>query len=140
MKFRRQKLEEVNINLTPLIDVVFLLLIFFMVTTTFKQSSELTIELPSATASEAVQVNNQKVEVVITADGQYVINGLTLINGETQTLVYGLQEASEGDNQRPLIITADAKAAYELIIRVYDAAAQLGFSKLAHTAERETLQ
>ena len=137
MKFRRQKMDEVSINLTPLIDVVFLLLIFFMVTTTFKQSSELTIELPTASNAEPVGLAAQKVEVIITVDGQYIINGRTLINSQTNTLVEGLKEASAGNNERPLIITADSKSSYEMIIRVYDAAAQLGFAKLAHTAERD---
>ncbi len=140
MKFRRQKIDEVNINLTPLIDVVFLLLIFFMVTTTFKQSTELTIDLPTATSSDPVTVNNEQIEVVITADGQYVINGLTLINGRVDTLKLGLEEASKGNNTLPLIITADANSPYELVMRVYDAATQLGFHKLAHTAEREVSQ
>ncbi|MFT2111321.1 ExbD/TolR family protein [Marinomonas sp. 2405UD68-3] len=140
MKFRRQKMDEVNINLTPLIDVVFLLLIFFMVTTTFKQSTELTIDLPTATSSDPVTVSNEQIEVVITSDGQYVINGLTLINGRADTLKLGLDEASEGNNQLPLIITADANSSYEMVMKVYDAATQLGFTKLAHTAERETAQ
>jgi len=140
VKFRRQKMDEVNINLTPLIDVVFLLLIFFMVTTTFKQSTELTIDLPTATSSDPVTVNSEQIEVVITSDGQYVINGLTLINGRANTLKLGLDEASKGNNQLPLIITADANSSYEMVIRVYDAATQLGFTKLAHTAEREVSQ
>jgi biopolymer transport protein ExbD len=140
LKFRRQKIEEVSINLTPLIDVVFLLLIFFMVTTTFKQSTELTIDLPTASASDAVSIGNDKLEVVITSDGQYVINGLALVNGRTETLKLGLQEASSGNNQIPLIITADANSSYEMVMRLYDAASQLGFTKLAHTAERERPQ
>ncbi|TDO96893.1 ExbD/TolR family protein [Marinomonas balearica] len=137
MKFRRQKIEDVQINLTPLIDVVFLLLIFFMVSTTFKQSTELTIDLPSA-SSEAPSLNAQKtIEITITSDGQYVINDRTLVNEQVSTLVQGIQE-SGGDNlDQPLVITADAKAPYELVLRVYDAASQLGIYKIAHTAERE---
>jgi len=137
LKFRRQKIEEVSINLTPLIDVVFLLLIFFMVSTTFKQTTELTIDLPSASSLVKSSKDILKVEITITAEGQYVINGQTLINSELETLKQGIQEISESDNSRPLIITADAKASYDMIIRVYDAAAQLGFTKLAHTAERD---
>ena len=138
MKFRRQKIDEVNINLTPLIDVVFLLLIFFMVTTTFKQTDELTIELPSAQATQISDSVKNKIEILITADGQYSLNGRTLINEKADTLKQGILEVSEGDTERPLIITADAKASYELVLRIYDAAAQLGFAKLAHTIARET--
>jgi len=137
VKFRRQKIDDVQINLTPLIDVVFLLLIFFMVSTTFNQSTELTIDLPTATSTAPSSDVNENIEIVITADGQYVINGQTLINERVETLIQGLKEISQGDNSRPLIITADAKSSYDMVLRVYDAAASLGISKLAHTAKKE---
>lgn len=137
MKFRRQKIEEIQVNLTPLIDVVFLLLIFFMVTTTFKQTDELTIELPTAQSSQTSIQNQTRIDVLITADGQYSLNGRTLINEEVETLIQGIREVSEGNSDLPLIISADAKASYDLVLRVYDAAAQLGFAKLAHTTTRE---
>ncbi|GGN34773.1 MULTISPECIES: ExbD/TolR family protein [Marinomonas] len=140
MKFRRQKIDDVQINLTPLIDVVFLLLIFFMVSTTFNQSTELTIDLPTATSNAPSSDRAKNVELVITADGQYVINGQTLINEKVSTLIQGLEEVSEGDYTRPLIITADAKASYDMVLRVYDAAASLGITKLAHTAQKEPIQ
>ncbi|BFM48175.1 biopolymer transporter ExbD [Marinomonas sp. THO17] len=140
MKFRRQKIDDVQINLTPLIDVVFLLLIFFMVSTTFNQSTELTIDLPTATSDAPASDRDKTVELVITADGQYVINGQTLINENVATLVQGLEEITQGDNSRPLIITADANSSYEMVMRVYDAAAKLGITKLAHTAQKETNQ
>ncbi|MCO4785756.1 ExbD/TolR family protein [Marinomonas atlantica] len=138
MKFRRQKIEDVHINLTPLIDVVFLLLIFFMVSTTFKQTTDLTIDLPTASNGAASVVSQNPVEITITQDGQFVINGQTLINERTDTLVQGLKESFQDDFERPLIVTADANASYEMVMRVYDAAAQLGISKLAHTAQKET--
>ncbi|MEO9275316.1 biopolymer transporter ExbD [Marinomonas sp. 5E14-1] len=140
MKFRRQKIDDVQINLTPLIDVVFLLLIFFMVSTTFNQSTELTIDLPTATSNAPRSDVSQNVELVITADGQYVINGQTLINERVSTLVQGLKEVTRGDSSKPLIITADAKASYDMVLRVYDAAATLGITKLAHTAQKEPKQ
>jgi biopolymer transport protein ExbD len=140
VRFRRQKIDDVQINLTPLIDVVFLLLIFFMVSTTFNQSTELTIDLPTATSQAPSSDRLKNVELVITADGQYVINGQTLINERVSTLVQGLKEVTKGDNNKPLIITADAKASYDMVLRVYDAAAQLGITKLAHTAQKEQAQ
>ncbi|PYF84773.1 MULTISPECIES: biopolymer transporter ExbD [Marinomonas] len=140
MKFRRQKIDDVQINLTPLIDVVFLLLIFFMVSTTFNQSTELTIDLPTATSNAPASDRTKNIELVITADGQYVINGQTLINEKVSTLIQGLKEVGEGDLTRPLIITADAKSPYDLVLRVYDAAASLGITKLAHTAQKEPSQ
>ena len=140
MKFRRQKIDDVQINLTPLIDVVFLLLIFFMVSTTFNQSTELTIDLPTATSNAPASDRTKNIELVITADGQYVINGQTLINEKVSTLIQGLKEVGQGDLTRPLIITADAKSSYDMVLRVYDAAASLGITKLAHTAQKEPNQ
>ncbi|AWY00817.1 biopolymer transporter ExbD [Marinomonas primoryensis] len=140
MKFRRQKIDDVQVNLTPLIDVVFLLLIFFMVSTTFNQSTELTIDLPTSTSNAPSSDRSKNVELVITADGQYVINGQTLINEKVSTLIQGLKEVTQGDNTRPLIITADAKSSYDMVLRVYDAAANLGITKLAHTAQKEPAQ
>ena len=140
MRFRRQKLDDVQINLTPLIDVVFLLLIFFMVSTTFNQSTELTIDLPTATSNAPASDRTKNIELVITADGQYVINGQTLINEKVSTLIQGLKEVGQGDLTRPLIITADAKSSYDMVLRVYDAAASLGITKLAHTAQKEPNQ
>jgi biopolymer transport protein ExbD len=140
LKFRRQKIEDVHINLTPLIDVVFLLLIFFMVSTTFKQTTDLTIDLPTAANGAPSIVSQDPVEVTITRDGQFVINGQTLINERVSTLVQGLKETFSGNFDRPLIITADANASYEMVMRVYDAASQLGVTKLAHTAQKEDAQ
>lgn len=137
MKFRRQKIEDININLTPLIDVVFLLLIFFMVSTTFKQTTDLTIDLPTAANGAPSIVAQNPVEVTITRDGQFVINGQSLINERIETLVQGLRETFSDNYDRPLIITADANASYDMVMKVYDAAAQLGITKLAHTAQRE---
>ena len=140
MKFRRQKIDDVQINLTPLIDVVFFFFFFFMVSTTFIKSTELTIDLPTATSNAPSSDRSQNVELVITADGQYVINGQTLINEKVSTLIQGLKEVTDGDYTRPLIITADAKASYDMVLRVYDAAASLGITKLAHTAQKEPAQ
>jgi len=137
VKFRRQKLDDVQINLTPLIDVVFLLLLFFVISTTFNHSSELTIDLPSSEAGAPANDTSKDVDIVVTADGQYVINGQTLINEKINTLVQGIKEVAHGDYSRPLIITADAKAPYEMVLKIYDAASQLGITKIAHTTQKE---
>lgn len=111
-----------------------------MVSTTFKQTTDLTIDLPTASSSAPSVVSQDPVEVTITQDGQFVINGQTLINERTDTLVQGLTQSFDGNYERPLIITADAQASYEMVMRVYDAAAQLGITKLAHTAQKEESQ
>ena len=139
MKFQRQVTEEVNVNLTPLIDVVFLLLIFFMVTTTFTRDTNLLINLPEA-SGEPMEVLPEQIVVLVAQNGAYSVNGRGLVNSELQTLMDAMEELSRGDNSLPVIITADANSSYQSVVTVMDAAAQLGFSQLniATRHENET--
>lgn len=135
MKFKRQRSQQVGVDLTPLIDVVFLLLIFFMVSTTFTKESHLKVELPEAkgqtTSSEADQI-----DVVVTSDGQYLVNDRPLVNNQRSTLERSIRELASGDQSLPFIITADAQTAHEYVVRAMDVAGELGFSKLSITTER----
>ena len=135
MKFKRQTSDDTSVNLTPLIDVVFLLLIFFMVSTTFTRESHLEIVLPEANA-EPAEVQAEQVDVVIGADGSISVNGRPLVNNDAQTLRRAVQKVSEGDSQLPFIITADAQTAHELVVRAMDVAGGLGFVKLSITTKR----
>lgn len=130
MKFRRQSQQEVSVNLTPLIDVVFLLLIFFMVSTTFTRETELQIDLPEAEGTEAEQ-ENERIVVEISADGVYSINGERLEGVERETLNERIQSVAEGNTELPFIITADADARHELVVRAMDVAGSLGFTGLS---------
>ena len=130
MQFRRQKIVEEGVNLTPLIDVVFLLLIFFMVSATFTKETHLNIDIPEASA-EAKPIENDIVEVVVQANGEYSIDGQTLINKQRQTLQRGLEQFSNGNRQ--LLITADAKATHQSVVTVMDVAGKLGFDSLRIT-------
>ena len=132
MNVRRQKLEEVSVNLTPLIDVVFLLLIFFMVSTTFTKESRLTLELPEASGDPAPQ-EVVPLEVIVDAHGQYMVNDLTVVSPNLKGLKAAIAEVSGGDTSTPVVITADAKAPHQSVIRAMDAAGQLGFTKLSLT-------
>ncbi|RMF16478.1 MAG: biopolymer transporter ExbD [Gammaproteobacteria bacterium] len=135
MKFRRQSRDQLDVNVTPLIDVVFLLLIFFMVSTTFTKESHLTVTLPEA-EGELAQQTVQQVEVVINAEGQYTVNDRVLINNSLQTLKRAIQKLSNGDTSLPFIITADARTPHEFVVRAMDAAGQLGYAKLSITTQR----
>lgn len=125
---------DANVELTPLIDVVFLLLIFFMVSTTFIRETQLKIDLPEA-AGELQQVEDQVLEVSISRDGEYSINSQLLVNGKLETLIRGLQEAAGGDLKKRLIVTADANASHQAVVRAMDAAGQVGLSRISITTQ-----
>jgi len=135
VNFKRQNKEELSLNLTPLIDIVFLLLIFFMVSTTFTKESHLSINLPEADG-ETADAPKKMVEVVIDKNGQYSINGQNLITTKLITLKQAIEKVSQGDRSLPFIITADAATPHESVVRAMDAAGQLGFSRLSITSKQ----
>ena len=130
MKFRRQTRDDLSVNLTPLIDVVFLLLIFFMVSTTFTRETQLAVDLPEATGLQRDEVDRQ-VEILIDEQGQYRVNGRPLLDSRLRTLQAAMYEVSQGDTTLPLVISADAEAAHQSVVRAMDAAGQMGFSRLS---------
>jgi len=129
MNLRPTPKESVDINLTPLIDVVFLLLIFFMVSTTFNRDSELSIEPPAASA-EAQARRLDAIEVAIDATGRYYVNGRQLLNTQSKTLRQALATAAEENASPPIIISADAKTSHQAVVQIMDAARELGFVHL----------
>lgn len=134
MNFRRQRQEEASVNLTPLIDVVFLLLIFFMVSTTFTRETQLKLDLPQAASGEQVETRDQQqIELTISANGDIAINDKALISPGVDTLKNALERESAGDLSLPLIITADAQTPHQSVIMAMDAAGQLGFTRLRLT-------
>lgn len=130
MNLRTRQREAPDINLTPLIDVVFLLLIFFMVSTTFKREAQLKVDLPEAAAAP-VQAQEKTIEIVINAEGRYFINGKEVVNTRQKTLILAMKKTSGGNNKLPLIIRADAKTPHQAVVTAMDAARQLGFVNLS---------
>ena len=135
MKVRRQRRDEVSINLTPLIDVVFLLLIFFMVSTTFTRETQLSIDLPEA-EGEARQSGDQEIEILIDEAGGYRVNGQGLADARMRTLQAAIYKISAGDTTLPMIISADADAAHQHVVQAMDAAGQMGFVHLSITTRQ----
>ncbi|MEW6460047.1 MAG: biopolymer transporter ExbD [Pseudomonadota bacterium] len=134
MKFRRKPRENVEINLASLIDVVFILLLFFVVTTTFTRETQLKVDLPEAVSgTPPEQTELKQVEVLIAADGAYSVNGKPLLESNLSNLMAALQKESEGDNSLPLIISADGKTPHQAVITAMDAAGKLGFAHLRMT-------
>jgi biopolymer transport protein ExbD len=135
VKFRRQKTEDEGVNLTPLIDVVFLLLIFFMVSTTFTKETHLSVDLPEAVGEPSSDLPEQ-IEILIGVDGSYSVNGKALVNTKIETLKSALDKTAEGNNKIPLIVTADANTPHQAVVQAMDAAGQLGFSRLSITTRQ----
>lgn len=130
MNLKPERRDEVELNLTPLIDVVFLLLIFFMVSTTFEKTSKLKVDLPEAT-TKAQQQSNEKIVLGIDAQGNFYINDRQLVNKQFDTLKLALGKATEGKKDLPIILRADAKTPHQSVVTAMDAAAQLGLTRLS---------
>lgn len=135
LKFRRSREDEdVSINLTPLIDVVFLLLIFFMVTTTFTRESQLEVELPQIQSEQGV-VDDQRVDVVIDAGGNIEINGEMLINTQSDTLRRALDSVLDAGSDQVVVITTDRATPSQSLLNVMDVVGQMGHSRIAFSAQ-----
>lgn len=130
MNLQQHKRDELDVNITPLIDIVFLLLIFFMVSTTFERESEIDITLPEATIDAGKEVSDV-IEITIGADGTFFINGKRVVNNQVATLKQALLKVANGREDPPIIISADAKATHQSVVSVMDAARQLGFIHLS---------
>ena len=137
MKFRTARREELELNITPLIDIVFLLLIFFMVSTTFQKESQLQVQLPEATQSSQAEPK-EPLELVISADGQYAIGGHELADNQLGTVIEALRKAAGGKHDQPLIVRADGRTPHQAVVRAMDAAAQLGMTHLSIATARES--
>lgn len=135
MKFRRQSREFEPMNLISLIDVMFFLLIFFMLSSTFTKETHLGVELPEATGTASAD-EKQKIEIVIAEQGGFSINGQSLVNSEIATLKAAILKVSEGKTDLPIVLTADAKTPHQYVVTAMDVAGQLGFSRLSITSRQ----
>lgn len=134
MKFRRRSRENIELNLVSLIDVVFVLLLFFVVTTTFTRQTQLRVELPQAVSGTPEQnANPKKLDIAISAEGVYSLNNKLLPKSDLATLIDALKNESAGDTGLPLSISADGKTPHQAVITAMDAAGKLGFSRLSMT-------
>lgn len=130
MNLRPRKRGDLLVDITPLIDVVFLLLIFFMVSTTFEKQAKLKIALPEAT-SQAQPQDTQSVVIAIDASGHYHINDRQLVNTQKETLKLALQKTLGDRKDTSLILRADARTPHQAVVNAMDVAAQLGLTRLS---------
>ena len=130
MRLSLRSRSEPEVNLTSLIDVVLLLLIFFMVSTSFVKQSQITINLPEVDSAAIVEETPQQIDIMITETGTYLVNGRELINNRPETIRNALQRMSGGDNSLPLTISADANAKHQHVVTAMDVAGRLGFVQI----------
>ena len=130
MKFSNESKKGPKLNMTSLIDVVFLLLIFFMVTTTFEKQAKLKIQLPEATEKIKNQEQSQIV-ISINQKGAIYLNNNELLNSQYASIASGLNRMVEGDEKPAIVIRADADAAHKHVVTVMDVLADMGFSSVS---------
>ena len=126
MKFKRSQVEDIHINLTPMIDCLLFILVFLLLSTSFNQFSRMNLTLPEAQGVPP-KAYDQKVEVVVDASGHYSVNGQALSSKEVADLNTAIKQISNDRRDLMFIIAADAKASHQDVIRVMDVAGQLGF-------------
>ena len=130
MIFSRRERQHVDTNLTPLIDVVFLLPIFCMASTTSRRESYVAINLLVATA-EASPSRATLIEISISTSSVRAINLVAFVNARLDTLVSALQKVNGGSSVQALVIAADANRSHQLVVKDMDAAEQIGFNTLS---------
>lgn len=129
MAFKRRRREPIDVNLTPLIDVVFILLIFFMVTTTFTRETRLRVNLPQADAESALAVSD-KIEIIVDAQGHYAVNGQRLSKSDKTSLGAALDAVAGKRRDQAFVISADAVAPHQSVVTVLEVAGEMAFSSL----------
>jgi len=130
MRIAPRRREAAQVDLTPLIDVVFLLLIFFMVSTTFERESELGIELPEA-STRSDPTRDGFLEVSVDNKGRFYVGGRPLVNTQVATLVQALREAVAARGGDPaLVVSADGKAPHQSVMAVLEAAQRVGLARV----------
>ena len=126
MKFKRPQVEDVHINLTPMIDCILFILVFLLLSTTFSQQSRMNMTLSDAQGVPPKQFDH-KIEIMVDSSGHYSVNGQALSTKDSADLSTAIKQVAQERRDFMFIIAADAKAAHQDVIRVMDVAGQLGF-------------
>jgi biopolymer transport protein ExbD len=135
VNLRQHPRKTPEVDITPLIDVVFLLLIFFMVSTTFDREAQIMIELPEASGEEAKH-EKEELDITINTQGIFFVNQQEVINTEIETLKRAIEKAVGDKRDLPVIINADARTPHQAVMTAMDAASQLGLVRMTFSAHR----
>jgi biopolymer transport protein ExbD len=131
--------DEPDINLVPLIDVILVLIIFFVVTTTFDARSVLKLQLPQATG-EPSEGQSKALSVLVNADGRYFVDDREALRTDVESLKQTLREVAGDDRERPVLLRADARTPHQAVVTALDALGQLGFSRVSIATAPEQRQ
>lgn len=134
MNFRRQRPEDPEINLIPFIDVLLVVLIFLMLSTTYSRFTELQVTLPTADAEKLGEKPNEII-VAVSADGRYAVNRKAVDGRSVELLTSELAAAAAGNKEAVVIVSADALAAHQSVINVLDAARRAGLARLTFASQ-----
>lgn len=130
MKLQSHSREEPEINVISLVDVLLVLVLFFMVSTSFLRETEINLKLPEAAVEAPVSAPDDALEITVTASGAYLVNGRELVNNERRTLRAAIERLSGDKRDVPVFIRADALASHQAVVTAMDVAGQLGFVRL----------
>ena len=130
MRLSLRPKSQPEVNLTSLIDVVLLLLIFFMVSTSFVRESQIQIRLPQTESTERIDEPADNIDIMITETGTIFINNRELINSRPETIRNAIQRVSGGDNTLPVTISADANARHQAVVTAMSVAGRLGYTQI----------
>jgi biopolymer transport protein ExbD len=139
MNLRPRTSEEPDLNLTSLIDVVLLLLIFFMVSTTFVDETRIEIQLPQASAAAPPAPNSDPIVITVTASGEYRVNGKTLLNNSPATLSAAVTKLAGANRDNAITIRADARTTHQSVVTAMDVVGRLGFRGINMATVNEAL-
>jgi biopolymer transport protein ExbD len=131
MNLQSRSKEEPEVNLTSLIDVVLLLLVFFMVSTSFVRETEISLRLPQAQTQTEPVVQAESLEIIVTETGGYFVNGRALVNSERSTLRTAIERTIGESRDLPVFVRADALATHQAVVTAMDVAGQLGFVQIS---------
>jgi biopolymer transport protein ExbD len=137
MRFARVPKDDPEINLIPMIDVLLVIIIFLMLTTTYARQAELKINLPTAEADKKLERANE-LNVVVSASGQYSVQGKPVPSRDVSTLADELRRAAAGLKQPVVVINGDSNASYQSAIRIMDAARRAGIGQVVFAVEQTT--
>jgi biopolymer transport protein ExbD len=137
LKLQHHRKEEPTVDLTSLIDVVFLLLIFFMVSTTFERQAFLKVDLPEASVVEDRREMPDQLELVIDSDGRMFLNEQRLVDSDVRTIRAAIEQTVGENRSMPLILRADRETPHHFVVTAMDVAAQMNFTNLSIATDRQ---